>query len=135
MERTVNTTKALNTKNIIRTFADSLNTLNDLANCGIIAEEIVLDAYTLYTNALRDVLANKSLALVVDGCTKDGTMTEYTVYIFDNDDDRHYFLDGINAECREITIEELEKLSPYDGDNLNKYMTVDGVTLFHDSVE
>lgn len=135
MERIVNATNTLSTENIIRTFGAALDTLGDLAGTGIIDEEIIFDAFPVISNALRDVLDNKFLAYVVDGCLKDGTPTEYSVYIFDNDDDRHYFLDGINAECREITVEELEKLSPYDWDNLNRYKTVDGVMLFHDFAE
>lgn len=135
MERTVNTIKELSAENIIRTLGAALDTLGDLANCGIVDEEVALDAYPLISNALKNVLSNKFLAFVVDDCLKDGTPTEYSVYIFDNCADRHYFLDGVNAECREIDVDELEKLSPYDWDNLNRYETVDGVTVFRDSVE
>ena len=135
MEKTVNITKELSIENIVRTFGAALDTVNELANCGIVDEEVALDAYPLISDALRDVLANKFLAFVVDDCLKDGTPTEYSVYIFDNDDDRHYFLDGTLSEGKEINIDELEKLSPYDWDNLNKYKTVDGVTVFHDFAE
>lgn len=135
MEKTVSTTKGLSIENIIRTFGAALDTVNELANCGIVDEEVVLDAYPLISNALRSVLTNKFLAFVVDNCLKNGTPTKYSVYIFDNDDDCHYFLDGKNAECREITVDEFEELSPYDWDNLNKYKIIDGVMVFHDFTE
>lgn len=135
MEKVVNTTKELTIKNVIRSFDAALSTLNDLANCGVIAEEAALDAYTLFSDAFRDVLSNKYLAFVVDDCTRDGTPTEYSVYVFDNNDDRHYFLDGVLSECREISIEELEKLSPYGWNNLNKYKVIDGIVTFHDFIE
>lgn len=131
MERTVNATKELSAENIIRTLGAALDTLGDLASAGIIDEEIIFDAFPVISGALRDVLGNKCLAYVLNDCRTG----EFSVYIFDNCDDCRYFLDGVLTECREITVEELEKLSPYDWDNLNRYETVDGVTVFRDSVE
>lgn len=135
MENTVNTTKELSIKDVIRSFNTALDTMDKLESNGIIGEETVLEAYTLFENAFKDVLVNKYLALIVDDCLKDGTPTEYTVYIFDNCDDRHYFLDGIKAECRELSVEELVKLSPYDWSNLHKYKTVNDIVTFHDYIE
>ncbi|MCM1168252.1 MAG: hypothetical protein NC299_18400 [Lachnospiraceae bacterium] len=110
----------------------ALDTVDELANCGFVSEETAFDAHNLFADAFRDVLASKALALVVDDCTKNGIPTEYSVYIFDNEDDCKYFLDGILSECRIITVDELVELSPIDWYNLNKYKTVDGVTVFHD---
>lgn len=127
MEKTVNTTNTLSTENIIRTFAAALDTLNDLANTGIIDEEVVLDAYPLFAHSLRDFLSNKYLAYVLNDCRTG----EYGIYIFNDHDDCQYFLDGIISECREITIDEFEELAPYDWDNLSKYKkTADGTMVF-----
>lgn len=48
MEKTVNTTKTMTTASIIRTFDAALDTVNDLANCGIVDEETALNAYNLF---------------------------------------------------------------------------------------
>lgn len=131
MGKTVNTTKELSTENIIHTLGTALDTLGELATCGVIDEEIVFNAYPVISDALRDVLSNKYLAYVVDDCRTG----EYSVYIFDNCNDCRYFLDGINSKCREITIDDFEKLSPYDWANFNKYKVVDGIMVFRDSVD
>ncbi len=135
MENTANTTKVLSIKDVIRSFNTALDTMNKLESNGIIGEGTVLEAYTLFSTAFKDVLVNKYLALVVDDCLKDGTPLEYSVHIFDDDDERHYFLDGVNAECRELGVEEFVKLSPYDWSNLHKYKTVNDIVTFHDCIE
>lgn len=90
---------------------------------------------TFFADALRDVLESKALALIVDDCTKGGEMTEYSVYVFDNEDDCKYFLDGILSECRIITVDELVELSPIDWYDLNKYKLIDGVVTFHNYID
>ncbi|MCM1167278.1 MAG: hypothetical protein NC401_14820, partial [Ruminococcus sp.] len=92
MEKTINTIKTLTTANVILTFGAALDTLNDLANCGIVDEETALNAHNLFADAFREVLTAKSLAFVVNDCTKDGIPTEYTVHIYDNEDDCRYYL-------------------------------------------
>lgn len=129
MEKTVNAITTLTNENIIQTLGAALDTLNDLADTGIIDEEIIFDAFPVISAALRDVLDNKFLAYVVEDCRTG----EYSVHIFDTLDDCRYFLDGVLTECYEITVDELKELAPYDWNNLSKYSkTDDGTMVFRD---
>lgn len=131
MEKTVNTTKALDTASVIRTFTAALDTVDELANCGIVSEETALNAHNFFADAFHDVLESKSLAFIVNNCLMDGTLLEYSVHIFDTEDDCRYYLGGVMSECRIITVDEFVELTPLDWYDLNKYKTVDGVVTFH----
>ena len=131
MERTVNTTKALETANVIRTFSAALKIANDLAD-----EETAIEIFNCFSSVLREFLETKSLALVIDNCARNCEMTAYSVHLFDSEDDCKYFLGGILSECRLITVEEFIELAPLDWDNLNKYkLTTSGTVAFSDTVD